>query len=768
MWPCNPLLLDDRGDEVIALPFHEPLLARQIERQVTASAGVKATLKETWSCTRLHWAAPHRSAHGDAAHRVHLDIPVRWLNESYDELIAAVSAPPTVTLTLEAVVDGETVTVFRTCPGQGMRAEHRGPLPRGEVTRLRLSFASRDAEVTLNLIWIGLAKAEAAAAVRSPDYPVAWNRDWPMLVRPAGEWGEPRFARGLLMDADGLAELRRRARRPYGRMVYPALKARAQAMAEEIKARASGPFISWSDGRYVRPFEQGRPMVQNDAIELGLVALIEGDRELTHCAVQQLMMMLHCRHWCVSAEHRAVGSTWDQRCFSEEITVTAVALLADWFDDALTDAGRALVSQCLWDKGLAVIERDMMKFEGLHHINQGPWFGRARVLGGLMLERAWPRATGLVDRAFTELHDDLSSYVESDGSVAEGIGYFLLTMHMALPAYHAYAKARGRDVRDLLPPQMAHCEQYFAVLSGTRPGTLLLDGDNASDRPVGDAVAMLAGLYPGSAFARSVMAGSNTDPTNYLQQYITTAGTLGLLLGPDDAPPAETVIPTFGLLARSGHLTSFRRTDAGSMRVHLTGAPARPSHSHPDKGAITLELDGEPTLIDRGVVRYQDVRLLGMRSSKAHNVLTPLDEGGEPRDQAFNPVPILAEGAGDAVSLRASIDLTACWPGVLLRYIRRLESESPRELRVVDEGERLTPGPVAFHLHARRPFEIDGTKVRLGGSGPGLTIRFPWVTRISTSQDGIDHRYQPVHHLVATTDDVTGFSLTTTLERTNA
>ena len=53
----------------------------------------------------------------------------------------------------------------------------------------------------------------------------------------------------------------------------------------------------------------------------------------------------------------------DQRCFNEEQATTAAALLLDWYDFALTPRARMLAQQVLWDKGVSVIERDMMKWD---------------------------------------------------------------------------------------------------------------------------------------------------------------------------------------------------------------------------------------------------------------------------------------------------------------------------------------------------------------------------------------------------------------------
>jgi hypothetical protein len=82
----------------------------------------------------------------------------------------------------------------------------------------------------------------------------------------------------------------------------------------------------------------------------------------------------------------------------------------------------------LWDRGLAVIERDMAKFEYVHRINQGPWFCRARIFGGLLLEKEWPYFDeGYVDRAVAHLREGMDRYLQPDGGIDEGPMYLVWT-----------------------------------------------------------------------------------------------------------------------------------------------------------------------------------------------------------------------------------------------------------------------------------------------------------------------------------------------------
>ena len=91
-----------------------------------------------------------------------------------------------------------------------------------------------------------------------------------------------------------------------------------------------------------------------------------------------------------------------------------------------------MIEQALWDRGLSIIVRDIMKFDYLHRINRGPWFGRARILGGLMLEASWPHTDGYPDREMHKMVEGLSGYLLEDGGTDEGVGYLAMTMHAVL------------------------------------------------------------------------------------------------------------------------------------------------------------------------------------------------------------------------------------------------------------------------------------------------------------------------------------------------
>lgn len=185
------------------------------------------------------------------------------------------------------------------------------------------------------------------------------------------------------------------------------------------------------------------------------------------------------------------------------------------------------------------------------------------------------------------------------------------------------------------------------------------------------------------------------------------------------------------------------------MRLHLSGCKARASHTHFDKGAFTLELDELPVLIDRGMIRYDDIRGFALKLTHLHNVLAPETADGMPLGQPLPEEPVIPEGEGDGRRLRARIDLGRVWAQVMTRCERAIVSDTPAEFTVHDRGELREPLPLVFHLHTRGPWTIDTAARTATLAVPGwtVTLHAPWAEEIRQRENLIDHRLEPVWHL---------------------
>ena len=202
------------------------------------------------------------------------------------------------------------------------------------------------------------------------------------------------------------------------------------------------------------------------------------------------------------------------------------------------------------------------------------------------------------------------------------------------------------------------------------PGGVLLDGDNSNDRFTGDAMAILAGLYPDDVY-KEMAAGTllQLRGDTYYRQYMVD-GPFAFIAAPDELPEPRCIVPVFGHLPDTGHLTSRRSLPDGTqVRLHLAGCKARASHTHFDKGAFTLELDREPVLIDRGMCRYDDLRSFTLKRTELHNVLAPTSAEGTPIGQMSPEEAVIPEGRGDEQTITGPDRPQSCLAGGHVRML---------------------------------------------------------------------------------------------------
>jgi hypothetical protein len=742
--------------ESVFAPFHDPAIAPQLPLRLEPGAAEGLKLEFGWDGTKLSWeTAPV----GAVAAR--LEQTVEGMPERFDHFVFCHVAPAEVSLAFEARSGGRWAALGEPVTGKGGRHEVTRPIGARPVEAVRVVFTALSAgHIMISLQWWGVARAALVAELEAarPKYDGRWEG----LILPPETWPEVKLARGLLFAARDLPALRAKRAAPYWDKHWTLLEERARQFLTRRPEDELDSFLPQTDQRYIRAREKGRTTYFSEPVILGFVGLVNGDRAMGFHALRYLMCLVHTTWWTQSAESRARGSIWDQRCFNEEMATTAATLLLDWYDFALTPRARALAQQVLWDKGVAVIERDLMKWDYVFTMNQGPWFCRARLLAGLYLETVWPRMQPHTELALVDMRAGMANYVLPDGGTDEGLGYFSVTLHAVLPGLLAYARARGVDVRTLLPAQFAESGRFVAALSAMEPGRVLTEGDNTIDLIVGDTIPMLAAIFPGEVYSRVVAAClMQRRPAGYYDQYF-FEGVFAFIAGPDRLAPPEAIVPIFAVLPQTGHLTSLRRTPSGrSVRLHVVGAKAKASHTHLDKGSFLLELDRTPVLLDRGQVRYDDLRSYTLKRTELHNTLTPVSADGVYANQSGVIEATIPTGEGDERRLRARIDLAHVWRGVMTAATREVVADSMEEFRVIDHGELVTASALVFHLHTRKPWEIRGREAVLRVEGWELTLRAPWADGITQREDSIDFRLQPVWHLECRLNQAQAFDLTT-------
>lgn len=781
-----PIPTDHVASEAIIAPLHDPTIASSLDISVEPAQGVSVKHTQIWCWQEVSWKGMAHTP-GTIA-RVTVSCGNRL--KRFDQLIVCVTAPKHATTRVEIKTGDNWVPLGDEdggVVGISTRDELLFDLPDGGFDAVRLVFdASDPMPGTIWIHWIGVRDSLLHQNLQRG----YWREHtWGHLVSDATLQAPTRFAANLLFSAGDLEALRRKKHLPGWSDHFALLEKRAREAVRHSPEEQMSDYAPVRDERYIRAHEKGCWPYYLEGPLVAFVGLVNNDADMLDWARRTLFCMVHTSFWCQSAESRIQGSAWNQRCFVEEMTTSAVALMADWLDELINDHAREVIEVAIWDKGLAVIERDMMKYDYLHYINQGPWFCRARILGGIYLEKAWPRPLmaahpepaieqnkpwpngcnprmgTYVRRALDDMLNGLNHYIMPDGGTDEGLGYWSLTMHMVLHGLLAYARDRGTDVRSLIPEKLRRSDQFLRIMSAVEPGLVLMDGDNSTDYLVGDTIAVLAGLFPHSAYG-DILGRCLLQERKFTYFHnAALEGVLAFIAGPEQIPTPRTIVPAFAILPQTGQLTSYRHDRSRSTRLHVSGCKPNPSHSHYDKSGFTLELDGRPVLIDRGIIRYDDPRASQLKWSCYHNVVTPVLPDGSFANQVTPSTPIIPEGTGDETSLQVHVDCSAAWNEYLSRCVRTIRSDHIDSFQVIDEGLLTQPMPIAFHLHSHHPFRIEGRRALLDFPGGGLEIDLPWASRIEACEDSIDFAFRPVYHLTAYLEPAEDFRVMTTFTR---
>lgn len=756
----NILPLDSAWAEAIIAPFHDPQISPFLPFRFEASTAQGTKVTFFWCWTGLSWEKCQQ--HEDAAClSLKSDIDLN----NYDKLIVCIKVPRDTSVRFEIKQNDDWVLHEDEYKGTGRRMEITLPLQNGTLDELKLYFKSHTPLYQMvNLSWVGLQNTTLTRNIR--DNKLEHDHEWPGLIAPIDSWGEIQFERGLVFDEKDINRLRKKKSLPGWIDHFEFLESKAEEYLTRQPEKDLSDYLPISDTRFLRKHENCNEPYYFEALVLGFVGIMNDNKEMMLHAIRYLMCMIHTKNWTQSAESRLIGSTWDQRCFYEELTTTSVSLLADWFSFALTNRAKDLIRQSIWDKGLAIIERDMMKYEYLHHMNQGAVFCRSRILGGLYIGGAWPRLGEYVHRAFSDMAKCLNEYIEKDGGVHEGIGYFCQTLQATIPSIIAYARSRGEEPKKYIKKYFSKCTDFIATMSGSLPGTAMVDGDCRTNYFCGDAIAVLADIFPNSVYGKIIERCISTRSIFSVTGTLTNSGGIvGFVYGPNEIARSECIVPTFSILPKSGHLASFRKNVKHSSLVHISGSRANPSHSHLDKGSVILEVDQIPILIDRGMVDYYYSEENELRRSYMHNVLTPILEDGTYPDQKVPSTAIIPHGSGDNNKLTADIKLDDIWEDFMCNYSRFIRSENIKDLWIIDQGELKREGCVAFHLHSTNPFKIEGKKVIIKNNNITLQIEASWAKQIISRQESINLMNEPVYHLIIHSLKFKKFALKTNIRR---
>jgi Heparinase II/III-like protein len=456
------------------------------------------------------------------------------------------------------------------------------------------------------------------------------------------------------------------------------------------------------------------------------------DKALCRLAARYAMSIAHCGKWEYSFRRFVPGIAWENRAFVASLCIYDCALILDLCGEWFTELGRTLILRRIAEEGEGALNMTSWWWEYMYHTNQMPWITPGRVMGYLVLERTqpegfragrWPRrATSRVERytdaAIGDLMESLANVLLPDGGYDEGPSYFAHTTRQAFLALYHYARARGRNLRDLVPEAVRATSRFAEMLVSTdERGIMILVCDAMYVNQ--EAAAWLAWLMPDSHWVsvyHNTLRRTGGRPCSLLVEKLAR-----------EIPPAGPAFQPLVEMPSMGMMCSVRRLGPETVKLFSMGNKADSDHSHEDKGSFVLEFAGESFAFDYGVVDYANPVCLLLKRAQRHNMLVPVAAGDRPRPSNPIAADIHPKGGGDAVRFRAEADLTPGWEGWYRHWRRTWDSPAPAELTITDEWELEKGEGVAFHWTTPLPLTLDveARTVTISGRRGRAILEYP-------------------------------------------
>ena len=710
----------------------------------------KARASQFWCFVTLAWDRP---AGVSAGSRVALPLlaferALRVDLIGYNRLIMRAACPKHVSLTLVATVDGAEQTIFAGEPGLSSAHEFEGVVRGSVLEHLRLEVASsRDGADEVWLYWIGCAHTRRRKVILAHKPP--FTSDWDNWLLPEGTAVEyqPRF--GFFFDAAELVALRRKALSPLYQPIMDQLRALARDAMNDTRTPEAqiGQCLAAGDIWSIQSRERDAKTrsFHTDAPVCAFVGLIDQDPACLRFAARIAVSVAHATSWAPHFMQSFPGSTWDTRGFPEAHATAGIALALDWAGAWFTPQGEHLVRYAIATKGLPQIREAFLQYEYMWNCNQHHMIGLGRLLGLLVLQKAWPRTMADLDVCERDLYEIIDRYIQPDGSTHEGVGYWSNSFRATLPALAALARLRGKSLQALVPPKLRTMDNYIASLLSTagEPGSYHPIADTVGDTVAVDAIAMLAAAL-GSPLWQGLMADCLRRGKKVKRDW-SSDGCFAVIHGPEHFPTEAVVdLPAYTKLAKAGTVSSFRRIGQDGVRLFLVGAMENAGHCHRDKGSFILEAGGESFAVDRGAVPYEDAANLPfMKSEVAHNLAVP-DGCGQ-----HNPSPFASDwiAQGNGVALQATIDTGKTWQAPVVSCCRTINSPTPDLIEITDEIELAEPRTVTFFLHSPLPMRTRRGKSTVRGTRFNLEITADWAVAAATKRCGVNWCYTDINRL---------------------
>jgi len=710
--------------EAIIEPFWTPELSGFAKWRVEDGTSHGLRVQQNWSAVDFEWASKPQAG---PALRMTRDFGVDC--SGYDRLLVRVSLPTGCVLRVAARTDKGDRT-FLSEPAAGKRAEHAVDLDGAtRIDSLTLEIeAAGEGGAAGWLRWIGLQNTKLL-----PQYFAQWDYSamrWDAYIR--SDAFVPSFAPryGIFMTAEELERLRaehRRAVEKGGRSHCADLATAARDCQPE---KGIHEFVKsgGSTSAHARLRDKDQPKLAGST-DWAVAGLVLRDADLLRMVARYALCLALSRHWETGFMSVFPGGPWEDRAFRRSYTAEDIATILDLAGEVFTDAGRNYLMRRLAEEGIGPINYVTWRHEYVFHCNQLAYFNTGRMCAYLVLEREWPRVKPYTDLAYRDAIDNLETVIEPDGGYLEGPSYFSPTARENYTVLKFYARARGKDVSELVPDVLKKTSAYAAVVASTTAADVIPICDAGPDFR-GDSLRILAELMPQSHWAAM-----------YNKQLVH-----------EGKPPLESpvpALPAFVALPETGYLASTRMLEGDAVKILVMGNKAGAGHTHEDKGSFVLEYAGETFAMDLGICDYEDPIHAAYKQCQRHNMLVPV--GLSERACPQNPLPfdVKPAGRGDEKEFHASIDATPGWGSYYRTWVRHWDSPSPDVLVVRDEYELGKGTGVEFYWQTKLPVERQGHTAMIRGARGIVSVTAPADCTIRVEElplaDGAKHNRIAIH-----------------------
>ncbi len=706
--------------EAVFEPFFDKQLSELDQWTIDAPGATGVSQSYGWAFVIIQWTMPAPDGLVQRLRRTYAK-PVPCAD--YDRLLVCFNVPEDTVMSITAETDA------------GPR--HRTSAPAGALRReewVELGGAREIRALTIELrsphrragsgwlLWIGL--QHTAALQRHLAQWQGYDEQWDKYLQPP-EF-EPTFqpAYGILINAEELEGVRREfADSPVTREL--------RAVAERARGRRPEAMIGenvniWDSNVFRRERDAGKPLtVQgSNAAQAGI---LWKDKELCRLAARFALCLAHCEHWEDIFFAHLRGSPWDQRGFAQAVCAWDCAVILDLCGEWFSPLGRQLILRRLASEGHGGMCQASWWWEYMYHTNQLAWISPPRIYALLVLERTMPvnhdhypmpavsRVAPHTDLAWANLAENIGNALLPDGGYLEGPTYFTWTARQAILGAQLYARGRGRDPREFVPPALLRTGRLAEMLYSTDEGQeMILVGDAVIT--IGEGAAFLAWLLPQSHWV------------TILRKQLQRAGAAPFLLAlrlAREVPAAGPAFRPFLEMPDTGMMCSVRRLGPELVKLFLMGNKAGGDHQHEDKGSFVLECAGDSFAFDFGVVDYSNPVTELLKQCQRHNMLTPWSEDARPRPKNPIFVDVKPHGTGDATRFHGTMDLAAGWEGWFTKWQRTWDSPAPDTFTITDEWEVAQGIGVIFHWTTYLPMRLDGNRVLIEGRRAIAEITIP-------------------------------------------